>query len=152
MPKQSYAKRMEGELTPVVDGRQYRAREVKIIDDRCTGCAASNGGVLPLTDLCNKLPECTKSKRLDAKNVVFVDCGLCAKQPEVKNVYNAKGGVRYEHEAFKAGTRWVHKPTACLVEVVDEGMAGMPEVKFEDGHTIYAFPQDLIKTKEGGAE
>jgi hypothetical protein len=42
---------MEGELTPTVNGRQYRAREVKIIDETCAGCAASNGGNLPSTHL-----------------------------------------------------------------------------------------------------
>lgn len=143
----SYAARMEGELTPVVTGRQYRAREVKIIEAECRGCAAKDDKVL-----CNALPECGKWKRLDGRNVVFVDCGPCAKPPEVRPVYNEKGAVRYEHDAFNAGTSWLHKPTAEIVEVVDAGMAGMPEVRFPDGHTIYAYPQDLMPVTEGGDE
>jgi FtsP/CotA-like multicopper oxidase with cupredoxin domain len=60
--------------------------------------------------------------------------------------------VRFDHEGFNVGTLWIHVPTADQVEVVDAGMAGMPEVKFEDGHTIYAFPQDLKPITKGGAE
>jgi len=76
MPKPlSYAARRTFESLPVVAGQQYRAEEVKRLDETCAGCAASNGGNLPSTHLCEQLPECTKSKRLDGRNVVFVDCG-----------------------------------------------------------------------------
>lgn len=71
----SYAARRALESLPVVDGQQYRVEEVKRLDETCAGCAASNGGNLPSTHLCEQLPECTKSKRLDGRNVVFVDCG-----------------------------------------------------------------------------
>lgn len=75
MPKpMSYAARRTLESLPVVAGQQYRAEEVKVLDDRCPGCAASDNGAIN-KDLCNALPECTKSKRLDGRNVVFVDCG-----------------------------------------------------------------------------
>ena len=154
MAKQSFAKRMEGELTPVVNGRQYRAKEVAIIDSECKGCAAAGTGANEKA-LCEALPECGKWKRLDGRNVVFVDCGLAARTeqyPVVNKITGPHGGVRYEHNAFTVGTRWLHKPTACVVEVVDEGMAGMPEVKFEDGHTIYSYPQDLMPITKGGAE
>ncbi len=136
--RQSYAKRMERELTPVENGRQYRASELKIIDAECRGCAAKDDKAL-----CEALPECGKWKRLDGRNVVYVDCGPAKAAPVIKVETNGRGGVRFDHDAFNVGTRWLHRPTACEVEVADEGMAGMPEVKFEDGHTIYAMPQDL---------
>ena len=75
MPKPlSYAARRTLEMRPVVGDQQYRSVEVKRLDDTCPGCAASHNGVID-KDLCNALPECTKSKRLDGNNVVFVDCG-----------------------------------------------------------------------------
>lgn len=75
MPKPvSYAARRTLETTPVVGDQQYRAVEVKRLDESCPGCAASVNGKIN-KELCNALPECTKSKRLDGNNVVFVDCG-----------------------------------------------------------------------------
>lgn len=152
MPKpMSYAARRTLESVPIVAARQYRAQEVRVIDDRCTGCAASDNGAIN-KDLCNALPACTKSKRLDGRNVVFLDCGLVQKTPAVTPVYNDKGAVRYEHDGINVGTSWLHKPKGEIVEVVGDGMAGMPEVKFEDGHTIFAYPQDLIPLKKGGGQ
>lgn len=147
MAKPSFAKRMQGELTPVVNGRQYRAREIRIIDGECRGCAAAGSGANEKA-LCEALPECGKWKRLDARNVVFVDCGLAKAAPAVRTETNGRGGVRFEHKGFGVGTAWIHAPTSERVEVVGEGMAGMPEVRFADGHTIYAFPQDLRPSAE----
>lgn len=62
------------ENNPVAFDRKYRAQAVKIIDERCTGCAASRFGVID-KKLCNALPPCTKSRRTDGRNVIFVDCG-----------------------------------------------------------------------------
>ena len=80
MPKKpmSYAARKTLEMLPVVKGQQYRAEAVKVLDGSCPGCAASHAGVID-KELCNALPDCTKSKRLDGNNVVFVDCGKAVK-------------------------------------------------------------------------
>lgn len=75
MAKQlGYAMRFANEKTPSVAGEQYRASEVKKIDERCTGCAAAIDGVIN-KDLCNALPPCGKERRLDGMNVVYVHCG-----------------------------------------------------------------------------
>lgn len=74
----SYAERVKAEKLPVVAGQQYRATEVKKIDNDCTGCAAFVGLCLNAA-LCNALPVCTKEKRLDGCNVVFVACGKAAR-------------------------------------------------------------------------
>jgi hypothetical protein len=70
---------------------------------------------------------------------------------KVKTVYNSKGGVRFAHD-ITVGSRWRHAPTGEEVEVVDDGMAGMPEVQFVDGHTILAYPRDLLPLTEGGGQ
>ena len=75
MPKKpTYAELVQKEKLPVAYGRQFRAEEVKRIEDGCPGCAASNRGVID-KPLCNALPACTKEKRLDGLNVRYVDCG-----------------------------------------------------------------------------
>ncbi len=151
MPKRpNFAERMQAEKLPVANGQQYRAEAVKVIDDKCTGCAAAQGGVIN-KDLCNALPPCGKSNRTDGLNVRYVACGPAKAAPQVKTVTNGRGGVRFEHDAFKVGTRCLHAGTGEEVEVVGDGMAGMPEVKFADGHTIFAFPQDLKPVLKGGA-
>ena len=68
------AVREQREKFPKVDGVQYKAVEVAVIDDRCTGCAASDVGKIN-TALCNKFPSCVKWDRLDSKNVVFQEVG-----------------------------------------------------------------------------
>ena len=145
-----YAERAQREKLPVVDGQQYRAEEVKKIDDECAGCAAALS-VRMDTVLCNALPPCTKGERQDGLNVNYVYCGKAAAAPVIRTETNGRGGVRFEHEGFKVGTRCLHAGTGEEVEVVDDGMAGMPEVKFADGHTIYAMPHDLKPVTKGGA-
>lgn len=70
MAKQSYAARVQDEVTPIRNGRQYRAQEVKVIQAECTGCVAKDDKAL-----CEALPPCGKWRRLSGNNVVFVDCG-----------------------------------------------------------------------------
>ena len=72
--KPTYAEREKAEKLPVVTGIMYRATEVKTIGNDCTGCAAFVQRTMD-TALCNLLPHCTKEKRLDGLNVVFVSCG-----------------------------------------------------------------------------
>jgi hypothetical protein len=74
MSKPTYAERVQAEKLPVVDGVQYRAVQVKIIDSDCSGCAARLS-LCKNTTLCNALPSCSKESRLDGINVVFVACG-----------------------------------------------------------------------------
>ena len=79
----AYAEQALRENSPVVGGHQYRAQEVRVIDDRCTSCAAYDNGAIN-KDLCNALPPCTKPERIDGSNVVFV---------EVVPAPGQKGGV-----------------------------------------------------------
>jgi len=56
--------------------------------------------------------------------------------------YNSTGGMRFKHdEPLKLGTYYTYMGER--VKLVGPGMAGMPEVEFEDGHTCFAFPHDL---------
>lgn len=76
MPKFDYAKELARQKTPVIDGVQYRAEEVKRMDvDDCDKCAAGKN-----SQLCEALPSCNKSKRLDGMNVVYKSCGMVRKE------------------------------------------------------------------------
>jgi len=124
----NFAAAMQAEKLPVRNGHQYRAAPVKLLDDKCTGCAAAHNKAL-----CDALPPCGRSSRMDGMNVVFVDCGPAKAAPQVKRVENGRGG-----------TMWLHVPTSERVEVIGEGMAGMTEVEFSDGHVIHACQKDLM--------
>jgi hypothetical protein len=72
--KMTYAKRVQWEKTPVVDGVQYRAADVGLAVNPCPECAAFNNDTL-----CNALPTCTKGGgRIDGLNVRYVACGKAA--------------------------------------------------------------------------
>ena len=124
----NFAALTEAEKMPVRNGQQYRAEAVRVIDETCTGCAAAHNKAL-----CDDLPPCGRSSRLDGLNVVFVDCGAAKAAPQVKQVENG----------LDRGKVWLHVPTLERVEVVGEGMAGMQEVRFADGHVIHAWQKDL---------
>ena len=60
--------------------------------------------------------------------------------------YNESGGVRFNHE-LKIGMHVVYRSIVGTEEkgvIVDDGMAGMPEVAAPDGHTFFLCPQDII--------
>ena len=128
MAKNFFAERMQAEKLPVVNGQQYRAEAVQLLDDKCTGCAAAHNKAL-----CDALPPCGRASRLDGMNVVFVENGAAKAAPQVKRVENGRG----------VGTMWLHVPTSERVEVVGDGLAGMQEVRFADGHVIHACQKDL---------
>ena len=141
-----YADLVKREKLPVVNGEQYRAVDTGKAEKPCDTCAAKKDDAL-----CKALPPCFMGDRTDGLNVNYVYCGKAAAAPVIRTEKNGRGGVRFDHDAFKVGTRCLHAGTGEEVEVVDDGMAGMPEVKFADGHTIFAFPQDLKPVLKGGA-
>lgn len=65
----------------------------------------------------------------------------------VKRVEGGRGKYRFEHAGFGLGSKWVD--AGQVVEVVGEGIAGMPEVRRDDGFTYYADPQALKGVTDG---
>jgi len=49
---------------------------------------------------------------------------------------------RFEHDGFLIGSTWMD--CGEVVQIVGEGMAGMPEVQLDNGSTYYANPLALV--------
>ena len=71
---------------------------------------------------------------------------LIRKAGHIMNIETQKSGhkTRFNHDGFLVGSTWVDSSTGKTVQVVDgQGVAGMPEVKQDDGFTYYADPRAL---------
>ena len=60
-----------------------------------------------------------------------------------RNAYASDEAVRFEHCGFEIGKLYYEKDAGCVVTVVGEGVAGMPEVITFDDATYYAYPNNL---------
>lgn len=63
---------------------------------------------------------------------------------EKRNANSKDKAYRYKHDGFLPGSTWIDSDEGKVVTIIDgQGMAGMPEVSFDDGTTYYANPLSL---------